>query len=268
MTVYGDLDVSVLDEMPPGRTPIATLWAAGPRSDGGRRVGERARRGRRRATRPTWSARSSRSPRSSRSRRPRTTFERLAARASSPGLRLGLLHGRMPPAEKDAIDGRVPPRRARRARRDDRHRGRRRRPERDGDGDPRRRPLRHRPAAPAPRSGRSRRGGVGAATSSARRAAERPRPGSRRWCSRPTASSWPRSTSTSGARARSWASARRAAATCKLASLRRDREMGRPAREVAFELVDGDRGLAERPRPRRRGAPVPRRGGADFLLKG
>ncbi|MDP6215527.1 MAG: helicase-related protein, partial [Acidimicrobiales bacterium] len=26
MTVYGDLDVSVLDEMPPGRTPIDTAW--------------------------------------------------------------------------------------------------------------------------------------------------------------------------------------------------------------------------------------------------
>ena len=30
MTVYGDLDVSVLDEMPPGRTPIVTEWANGP----------------------------------------------------------------------------------------------------------------------------------------------------------------------------------------------------------------------------------------------
>ncbi len=30
MTVYGDLDVSVLDEMPPGRTPILTKWANGP----------------------------------------------------------------------------------------------------------------------------------------------------------------------------------------------------------------------------------------------
>ena len=27
MTVYGDLDVSVLDELPPGRTPITTVWA-------------------------------------------------------------------------------------------------------------------------------------------------------------------------------------------------------------------------------------------------
>jgi ATP-dependent DNA helicase RecG len=29
MTVYGDLDVSVLDELPPGRTPIVTKWANG-----------------------------------------------------------------------------------------------------------------------------------------------------------------------------------------------------------------------------------------------
>ncbi|MBA3287757.1 MAG: ATP-dependent DNA helicase RecG [Acidimicrobiia bacterium] len=29
MTVYGDLDVSVLDELPPGRTPIITRWAGG-----------------------------------------------------------------------------------------------------------------------------------------------------------------------------------------------------------------------------------------------
>ena len=30
MTVYGDLDVSVLDELPPGRTPIATMRVSGP----------------------------------------------------------------------------------------------------------------------------------------------------------------------------------------------------------------------------------------------
>src|SRR5207237_5779389 len=30
MTVYGDLDVTVLDELPPGRTPVRTVWARGP----------------------------------------------------------------------------------------------------------------------------------------------------------------------------------------------------------------------------------------------
>ncbi|MEO1062101.1 MAG: ATP-dependent DNA helicase RecG [Actinomycetota bacterium] len=30
MTVYGDLDVTVLDELPPGRQPIVTTWARGP----------------------------------------------------------------------------------------------------------------------------------------------------------------------------------------------------------------------------------------------
>lgn len=28
MTVYGDLDITVLDELPPGRTPVTTTWAA------------------------------------------------------------------------------------------------------------------------------------------------------------------------------------------------------------------------------------------------
>jgi ATP-dependent DNA helicase RecG len=32
MTVYGDLDVSVLDELPPGRTPIDTRWVRAPGS--------------------------------------------------------------------------------------------------------------------------------------------------------------------------------------------------------------------------------------------
>jgi ATP-dependent DNA helicase RecG len=41
MTVYGDLDYSVLDEMPPGRTPIRTLWIAEP--DDEARVWQRVR---------------------------------------------------------------------------------------------------------------------------------------------------------------------------------------------------------------------------------
>ncbi len=30
MTVYGDLDTTVLDELPPGRMPVGTVWARGP----------------------------------------------------------------------------------------------------------------------------------------------------------------------------------------------------------------------------------------------
>ncbi|HEY5272058.1 MAG TPA: ATP-dependent DNA helicase RecG [Acidimicrobiales bacterium] len=41
MTVYGDLDYSVLDEMPPGRTPIRTLWIAEPEDEA--RVWQRVR---------------------------------------------------------------------------------------------------------------------------------------------------------------------------------------------------------------------------------
>ena len=45
MTVYGDLDVSILGEKPAGRQPIVTTWAQGDDAGGGR-VGQGARRGR------------------------------------------------------------------------------------------------------------------------------------------------------------------------------------------------------------------------------
>src|SRR5439155_17175184 len=41
MTVYGDLDMTVLDEMPPGRTPIKTVWDRGPVAEVG--VGDAVR---------------------------------------------------------------------------------------------------------------------------------------------------------------------------------------------------------------------------------
>ena len=70
MTVYGDLDVSVLDEMPPGREPIATTLGEGeprrPDAQRARSVGEGSSRKSPRVARHTSCARSSRSPRSSR----------------------------------------------------------------------------------------------------------------------------------------------------------------------------------------------------------
>ena len=72
MTVYGDLDSTILDELPPGRTPVSTDLGAGPaRGAGGVGPGPRPRSPP--ATRPTWCARWSRSPSGSRpARRPRS----------------------------------------------------------------------------------------------------------------------------------------------------------------------------------------------------
>ena len=70
------------------------------------------------------------------------------------GLRLGVLHGRLPPAEKDEVMTAFAAGRPRRAGRHHRHRGRRRRAQRHHDGDHGRRAVRHVPAAPAARPGR------------------------------------------------------------------------------------------------------------------
>ena len=62
LTLYGDLDVSVLDELPPGRTPIRTEIVRDGRRE--RVYGAHPERGRAPGGRPTSSTRSSRSRRS------------------------------------------------------------------------------------------------------------------------------------------------------------------------------------------------------------
>ena len=152
MTFYADLDVSVLDEMPPGRTPVATRLVSSKRRA---EVVERVRRAARRgaagvlgvpADRGVGEARAADRRRAARGadRDAGRPLRRAAARAHEAGGQGG-------------GDGRLRPRRGPRAGRDHRRRGRRRRAERVADGDRARRALRPRPAAPAARAGRPRR---------------------------------------------------------------------------------------------------------------
>ena len=100
MTVYGDLDVSVLDEMPPGRTPIVTRWAQGELDEA--EVWEQVRAevaaGRQAyVVCPLIEESEKLEVRSA-----EETHAELTAGELS-GLRVGLLHGRVPAAEKEAV---------------------------------------------------------------------------------------------------------------------------------------------------------------------
>jgi len=99
MTVYGDLDVSVLDELPPGRTPIVTHWADGPLMEQAAwaTVRDDVAAGRQAYVVCPLIEESEKLEVAS----AQETFERLAA-GELKGLRLGLLHGRLPPSEKEA----------------------------------------------------------------------------------------------------------------------------------------------------------------------
>jgi ATP-dependent DNA helicase RecG len=97
MTVYGDLDVTVLDELPPGRTPIETTWAA---SSAEEEIAWELVRSQVSAGHQSYVV----CPLIEESEKlevasAEETLERLAAVELS-GLRLGLLHGRMASDDK------------------------------------------------------------------------------------------------------------------------------------------------------------------------
>jgi ATP-dependent DNA helicase RecG len=98
--VYGDLDVSVLDELPPGRTPIVTKWADGPLMEQGAwaTVREEVAEGRQAYVVCPLIDESEKLEVAS----AQDTFDRLEAGELS-GLRLGLLHGRLPSSEKESV---------------------------------------------------------------------------------------------------------------------------------------------------------------------
>ena len=97
MTAYADLDVSVVDELPPGRTPVDTAVAPS-----GRRpeVVARIRRACGRGEQAYWVCTAIEESDAIACRAAEDTARELGQ--ALPGLRVGLVHGRMPPAEKDA----------------------------------------------------------------------------------------------------------------------------------------------------------------------
>ncbi|MGA9277563.1 ATP-dependent DNA helicase RecG [Ilumatobacter sp.] len=99
MTVYGDLDVSVLDELPPGRTPIVTMWASDESSEAGvwRDVRAEVEAGRQAYVVCPLIGESEKLEVAS----AEETFERLAG-GELHGLSLGLLHGKLGADEKEA----------------------------------------------------------------------------------------------------------------------------------------------------------------------
>jgi len=98
MTLYGDLDVSVIDEMPPGRTPVATrLLSRAQESLAWSHVLEEVAKGRQAFVvcplvedSPKIEAASA-----------TAEFERLSGLMD--GARLGLIHGQLRPAEKEEV---------------------------------------------------------------------------------------------------------------------------------------------------------------------
>ncbi len=100
MTVYGDLDVSVLDELPPGRTPIRTSWARDPDQERAawELVREQVAAGHRAYVVCPLIEESDKLEVAS----AEETFEQLSTGELS-SLRLGLLHGRVPADEKQSV---------------------------------------------------------------------------------------------------------------------------------------------------------------------
>ena len=98
LTLYGDLDLSVIDEMPPGRTPVETRWTPDAQLPG---VWEFLRReiGQGRQAFVIYPV----IEESKQELKAATAeYERLAG-AVFPNLRVGLLHGRLKNEEKDAV---------------------------------------------------------------------------------------------------------------------------------------------------------------------
>ncbi|MDA7086982.1 ATP-dependent DNA helicase RecG [Pseudomonas sp. SA3-5] len=98
MSAYADLDTSILDELPPGRTPVNTLVIADSRRP---EVIERVRSACSEGRQAYWVCTLIEESEELTCQAAETTFEDLVAALG--GLHVGLIHGRMKPAEKAAV---------------------------------------------------------------------------------------------------------------------------------------------------------------------
>ena len=96
MTAYADLDVSVIDELPPGRIPVVTTQLPATRRD---KVVERIRARCREGRQAYWVCTLIEESEELRAQAAEETAAQLAE--ALPDLRIGLVHGRMPPKAKD-----------------------------------------------------------------------------------------------------------------------------------------------------------------------
>jgi ATP-dependent DNA helicase RecG len=98
MSYYADLDVSVIDELPPGRNPIVTRLFADTRRD---EVIARIREGCRRGRQAYWVCPLIEESEALQLKTALETCERLTG--IFPDLKIGLVHGKLPPQEKSAV---------------------------------------------------------------------------------------------------------------------------------------------------------------------
>ena len=98
MSAYADLDTSILDELPPGRTPVNTLAIADSRRP---EVIERVRAACHEGRQAYWVCTLIEESEELTCQAAQTSYEELSAALGE--LRVGLIHGRMKPAEKAAV---------------------------------------------------------------------------------------------------------------------------------------------------------------------
>jgi ATP-dependent DNA helicase RecG len=98
MSAYADLDVSSIDELPPGRTPVRTVVLSGERRP---ELVERIRAACAEGRQAYWVCTVIDDSEEVVAQAAQTTYESLVA--ALPELRVGLVHGRMKPAEKQMV---------------------------------------------------------------------------------------------------------------------------------------------------------------------